>query len=54
MSAWVIVWLAVQVIDVAGGQRRTVGRVQTRSLTVRVGHRHVASVVLPLLVAVIV
>ena len=54
MSAWVIVWLAVHVIDAPGASDEPLAGVQLRSLTFASVTVTAASVVLPLLVAMIV
>ena len=54
MSACVTVWLAVQVIDAPGANDDPLAGVQPEPASVRIGHRHAASVVLPSLVATIV
>ena len=54
MSAWVTVWLAVQSIEPPGASGDPLAGVQPRPVDVRVGDGHVASVVLPSLVATIV
>ena len=54
MSACVIVWLAVHVIDAPGASDDPLAGVQTRSLTCGSVTVTAASVVLPLLVATIV